>query len=122
MARLAPRASVLCIASIAAMAPWPLLGLALLHTQLDRTTEAFMFLGGVTMFPLIILMVFGSPPEEALMAIVTVVWLVAAVLPDLLLHKRLASWAAIGGLLGAQSLFSLAQAVMAGLLVIGKSV
>lgn len=116
-----PRTLALCAASIAVMAPWPLLGIALLHPQLDRASEAFMFLGGVTMFPLLILMLFG-PPEEAIFAIVSMVWLAAALLPDVLLRLRLTSWGAVAGLLGAQSLFALAQAAMAALLVIGKSV
>ena len=81
-----------------------------------------MFLGGVTMFPLMILLLSGVPPEEAIMAIVTLAWLAAALLPDVLLRSRLTSWGAVAGLLGAQSLFALAQAAMAALLVIGKSV
>jgi len=116
-----PRTLALCAASIAVMAPWPLLGIALLHPQLDRASEAFMFLGGVTMFPLLILMLFG-PPEEAIIAIVSLVWLAAALLPDILLRSRLTSWEGVAGLLGAQSLFALAQAAMAALLVIGKSI
>lgn len=122
MAPRVPRTPALCVASIAVMAPWPLLGIALLHPQLDRASEAFMFLGGVTMFPLMILLLFGVPPEEAIMAIVTLAWLAAALLPDVLLRSRLTSWGAVAGLLGAQTLFALAQAAMAALLVIGKSV
>lgn len=80
-----------------------------------------MFLGGVTMFPLIIIMLWG-PPEEAIMAIVSLIWLAAALLPDVLLRSRLTTWGAVAMLLGAQSLFALAQAAMAALLIIGKSV
>ena len=66
MAPRVPSTPALCVASIAVMAPWPLLGIALLHPQLDRASEAFMFLGGVTMFPLMILVLFGPPRAKPL--------------------------------------------------------
>lgn len=104
------------------MAPWPLLGILLLHAQLDQASEGFMFLGGITLFPLMILALFGNPSEEVLLVIVTLVWLAAAILPSLLLRKRLVSWSRVAGLLGAQSLFALGQAVMGAMLIIGKSI
>lgn len=118
----APRLLALCLASIAVMAPWPLLGILLLHAQFDRSSEGFMFLGGITLFPLMILALFGNPSEEVLLVIVTLVWLAAAILPSLLLRKRLVSWSRVAGLLGAQSLFALGQAAMGAMLIIGKSI
>lgn len=112
----------LCVASLAVMAPWPLLGMLLLHAQFDRPSEAFMFLGGITLFPLMILALLGSPSEEALIVLVALVWFAVALLPHLLIRKRLASGGAVGGLLAVQSAFSLAQAVMGAMLIIGKSV
>jgi hypothetical protein len=116
------RALALSLASLAVMAPWPLLGVLVLHAQFDRPSEAFMFLGGITLFPLMILALFGNPSEELLIAVVALVWLSAALLPDLWLRKRLASWGAVGGLLAAQSAFALAQALMGAMLIVGKSV
>ncbi|MFM7051069.1 MAG: hypothetical protein ACKOYN_02915, partial [Planctomycetota bacterium] len=98
------------------------LGILLLAGQFDRPSEAFMFLGGVTLFPLMILAIFGSPSESLLIAIVAVIWLVAAFVPTVLSRARLVSWSRVGWLLGAQALFALAQAAMAALLIIGKSV
>ena len=116
------RALALCLASLAAMAPWPLLGTLLLQAQFDRPSEAFMFLGGITLFPLMILALFGNPSEELLIVVIAMVWLSAALLPDFWLRKRFASWGAVGGLLAAQSAFALAQALMGAMLIIGKSV
>lgn len=117
-----PRLLLLFLASLAVMLPWPSLGIWLLGGQCDRPSEAFMFLGGVTLFPLMILAIFGNPSEELLLAIVAAVWLVAAFVPPVLLRARLVSWWRVGWLLGAQALFAFAQAAMAALLIIGKSV
>ncbi len=116
------RTLALCLGSIAVMAPWPLLGILLTHTSFDKTSEAFLLFGGLTMFPLMILALFGSVPEEVNIVVLMLVWLAAAVVPDVRLRRRLGSWKAIGGLLGVQSAFSLAQATMGALLIFGKNV
>lgn len=112
----------LCIGSIAAMLPWPLFGIALLHSYFDKRSEAFGFFGDITLFPLMILALFGSVSEEVVISLLMLVWLAAALVPDLRLRRRLRSWMAIGVLLGAQSGFSLGQAVMGALLIVGKNV
>jgi hypothetical protein len=104
------------------MAPWPLLGLVVTRPYFDEGSEAFMLFGGITMFPLMILALFGSASEEVLVVLLMLVWLVAAVVPCLWLRRRLTSWGAIGVLVGVQSAFSLAQAVMGALLILGKNV
>lgn len=116
------RALALCIGSIAVMLPWPLLGILLMQSLFDNSSEAFFFFGGITLFPLMILALFGSPSEEVLITLFMLVWLAAAVVPNLWLRRRLRSWMAIGVLLGLQSAFSLAQALMGALLIVGKSV
>ena len=116
------RTLALCIGSIAVMLPWPLLGILLLQSSFDKASEAFFFFGGITLFPLMILALFGSPSEEVLITLIMLVWLAAAVVPVLWFRRRLRSWTAIGGVLGAQSGFSLAQAVMGALLIVGKNV
>lgn len=116
------RTLALCIGSIAVMLPWPLLGILLLQSSFDRASEAFLFFGGITLFPLMILALFGSTSEEVLVVLLMLVWLAAAVVPGLWLRGRLSSRTAIGDLLGVQSAFSLAQAVMGAMLIIGKSV
>lgn len=112
----------LCLASLAAMAPWPLLGILLMRSLFDEALEAFLLFGGLTLFPLMILALFGASREELLIVLIMLVWLAAAVVPDLLLRRRLTSWWAIGGLLAGQAAFSFAQAVMGILLIVGKSV
>jgi hypothetical protein len=116
------RLFALCIGSVAAMAPWPLLGILLTHPFFDEKTEAFMLFGGLTLFPLMILAIFGSVPEEVLIVVLMLVWLGVALLPGILVRRRLRSWMAIGILFGAQSAFAFAQAVMGALLIIGKSI
>lgn len=116
------RILALGLGSLAVMAPWPLLGIMLMRPYFDEGSEAFMLFGGVTLFPLMILALLGPVSEELLIALFMLVWLAIAVLPDLWLHRRLGSWLAIGTLLGLQSAFSLAQAVMGALLILGKNV
>jgi len=110
------------LGSLAVTVPWPLLGIVLTQTYFDKGSEAFMPFGGITLFPLMILALFGSPSEEVLITLIMLVWLAAAVVPVLWFGRRLRSWMAIGVLLGVQSAFSLAQAVMGALLIVGKNV
>lgn len=112
----------LCIGSLAVMTPWPLLGIELTRPYFDTASEAFMLFGGITMFPLMMLALFGSVSEEALIVLLMLVWLASAILPVLWLRRRLRSWMAIGVLLSVQSAFSLAQALMGSLLILGKNV
>lgn len=116
------RALALILGSLAVMVPWPLLGILLMQSSFDKETEAFMSFGGITLFPLMILALFASPSEEVLIVLIMLVWLAAAVVPGLWLRRRLRSWWSIGALLGAQSAFSLAQAVMGALLIVGKNI
>lgn len=110
------------LGSLAVMAPWPLFGIVLMQPLFEKSSEAFMLFGGITLFPLMILALFGSPSEEVLITLFMLVWMAAVVVPGFWLRRRLRSWLAIVGLLGAQSAFSLAQAVMGALLIVGKSV
>jgi hypothetical protein len=104
------------------MTPWPLLGILLTRASFDEASEAFMLFGGITMFPLMVIALFGSISEELLISLLMLVWMTAAVVPGLWLGRRPRSWRAVIGLLGAQMMFSIAQAVMGALLVLGKNV
>lgn len=116
------RALALCLGSFAVMVPWPLLGILLMHPYFDRSSEAFMLFGGITLFPLMILALFGAPSEEVLIVLLMLVWVAIAVVPDLWLRRRLRSWTAIAILLAVQASLSLSQALMGVLLIAGKSV
>lgn len=115
------RCVALCIGSLAVMAPCPLLGIALTRSSFDREAESFMLFGGITLFALMILAIFAVA-DWVYAVLIMLVWFAAAIVPDLWLRRRLTSWPAIGILLGIQAAFSLAQAVVGALLVIGKSV
>ena len=82
------RTLALCIGSIAVMTPWPLLGILLMQSLFDKASEAFFFFGGITMFPLMILALFGSPSEEVLISLFMLVWVAAAVVPDSWLRQH----------------------------------
>lgn len=116
------RVLALCVGSIAVMTPWPLLGILLTRASFDEASEAFMLFGGITMFPLMVIALFGSVSEELLIALLMLVWMTAAVVPGLWLGRRSRSWRAVIGLLGVQMVFSIAQAAMGALLVLGKDV
>lgn len=113
---------ILCLGSLAVMAIWPLLGTLMLRSSFEQPTDAFFFFGGLTLFPLMILAIFGSFSEQVHITIILLVWLAAVVVPVVWYRRSINSWRAIGRLLGAQSAFSLGQAVMGALLMLGRSV
>lgn len=115
------RTLALCLASLAVMAPWPLLGIMLTRSLFDTPSEAIGLFGGVTLFFLIPL-AFVPGSDEVIPSIMLLVWCAMALIPDLALRRHLNSWWAVIGLLGIQTVFSFAQAVMGALLIIGKSV
>lgn len=116
------RGLALCIASLAVMVPWPLLGILATRSLFDRPSEAFLLFGGITMFPMMILAIFGSFSEEVYIVLMMLVWCAAAIVPNLWVRRRLTSWSAVAVLLGIQAAFSIAQALMGAFLIIGKSV
>lgn len=116
------RAATRCLASLAVMMPWPLLGILLTRSFFDEPSEASMLFGGITMFPLMVLALFGSVSKEMLVALVILVWVATALIPSLLHRRMLGSVMSFGVLLAMQSAISLAQAAMGALLVIGKNI
>lgn len=115
------RTVALCVASFAVMAPWPLLGILALHAQFDHADEASLLFGGITAIPIAILTLIGLP-TASLPPILVSLWIAAAVVPDIWFARRLASWRAVLTLLGWQAAFSLAQATMGAMMIVGKSV
>ena len=99
-----------------------MLGIMLVRSVFERESEALALFGGVTLFPLMILGIFVPLPEPVILGVMVLVWFAAALVPDLLLRRRLRTWPGIAALLGMQSGFSLAQAVMGALLLMGRSV
>ena len=111
----------LCLGSLAVMAPWPLLATLLTRSSFDDSGEAILLFGGITAIPVVILTALGLP--EAMFELLVIgVWCAAAVVPDVWLARRLTSWQTICWLLGVQTAFSFAQAVMGALMIFGKDV
>lgn len=65
----------LVLGSLAVMEPRPLLGILLMRSLFDNASEAFFFFGGINLFPLMMLALFGSPSEEVLITLFMRGWL-----------------------------------------------
>ncbi len=111
----------LCLASFGVMLPWPLLGILLTHSYFDKQNEASLLFGGMTGIPLAILALVGLS-ETAFISLILLVWVAAAVVPDIWLVRRLSSRRAVFKLLGAQAAFSFAQAAVGAMMIFGKAV
>lgn len=111
----------LCLASFGVMAPWPLLGILITHSYFSNWNEAGLLFGGITGIPLLILVLFGVS-ETVFVSLLVLVWVAAAIVPGIWLARRLTSRRAVFNLLGAQTLFSLAQAAMGVMMIFGKAV
>ncbi len=116
-----PGVLTLCLASFGVMVPWPLLAILITHSHFDNWNEASLLFGGITGIPIAILTIVGLPPA-LLPPLLVLLWVAAAVVPDIWLARRLSSRRAVLILLGAQTAFSFAQAVMGALMIFGKAV
>jgi len=103
------------------MAPWPLLGILVTRSHFDNPNESILLFGGITGIPLVILALFGLS-ERVLALLLILVWVAAAIVPDIWLAGRLTSRRAVFKLLGAQALFSLGQAAVGVMMIFGKAV
>lgn len=115
------RRAALCLASFGAMVLWPLLAILVTHTYFDNWRDASLLFGGITGIPLALLALIGLS-ETALISLMLIVWVAAAVVPDVWLAPRLTSRRAVFTLLGVQTAFSFAQAAMGALMIFGKAV
>ena len=114
--------TITLLASLAVMIPWPLIGIALTHSLFDQASETALLFGGVTgliLAPLTSLFEFS---ETAFLAGVLAVWCSALILPPLIVLRLRSSRTVIAVLLSCQSAFSLAQAALGALMIVGKSV
>lgn len=116
------RTLALCFASFVVMAPWPILGILLMRSLFDEPAEAFGLFGGMTLFPLMILVLFGPVEDHVFYTLIMFVWFAAPVLSTLWFRRKLRTHLAIGGFIAAHAAFSFCQAAMGALLIIGKSV
>jgi hypothetical protein len=102
------------------MLPWPLLAI-LAHSYRDNGDEASLLFGGITRITIAILTLVGLPPAW-LPPLLVLLWVAAAVVPDIWLASWLFSRRAIFTSLGVQAAFSLAQAAMGAMMIFGKAV
>jgi len=109
--------------SLAVMIPWPVAGIALASSFFENDWEASFMFGGVTAIPIaMIALAFGGVSEEGMIGIMFVVWALFLLLPPLLVFMiRPVRWLIIT-MLACQAAFSMIQAAMGALMVLGKSV
>ena len=111
------------LSSLAVMAPWPLLAILLTYSSFDDPGEVALLFGGITsIFLLIPTLFFGSVSEDSFAVIIYVVWVLAFLLPPLLLARRMRSPNALLVLFAMQSAFSLGQAALGAFMIFGKTV
>lgn len=104
------------------MAPWPVFGIGLCHYGglLDRPDEAILLFGGITVFPALIGAVLGVDSEAFYNGLILGVWFLALLGPAAFVAFRRPQRWVILLVLGLQLAFSIAQAGMGLLLLIGK--
>ena len=107
---------ILFLKSCAVMIPWPLLGIVLCHRMFDQPNEAAFLFGGITGIALV-WTVFVGLPETAFVVILVVAWCLALVVPPVVMYRRRPSQTAIVVIQGG---FSIAQAALGALMVLGK--
>lgn len=110
----------MCLASFGVMIPWPLAGGLLVHGSLDRWDEASLLFGGITGIPLALLSLTGFT-EPVFVSLIALVWIAAAIAPNLWLAGRAPTWRSFGAMWALQAAFSLAQAAFGALVILGKN-
>ena len=114
--------AIALLKSLGVMIPWPIVGIALSYGMFDQADEAILLFGGVTGLFLVPIMMIGDISEMTFGLVICVVWGVALLLPPIIVHRRFRSRGTRAILLGLQSAFSLAQAAMGILMILGKDV
>lgn len=114
---------VVLLLSFVVMIPWPTAGIALTQSFFDNAWEVYFMFGGLTAIPVAILSVpFGGFSNEAFGRILLVVWGLVVVVPPALVFATRPTRTLIVIALTSQLIFSLIQAALGALMVIGKDV
>ncbi len=119
-----PNLLAVYVLSFAAMVPWPVLAILGLRAldAIDKWWELSFVFGGITLLLLIPAAIFINLPDAAYAATALLAWLVAlAIVPPVIRSKwktRFAMYATIIGL----GVFSLGQALLGAMMIVGKSV
>lgn len=113
---------MLFLKSFAVMIPWPLLGIVLCYHMFDQPDEVVLLFGGITGIWALLLMTVVDLPDTAFAVIIVVAWCLALVTPPVVMYRRRPSQTAIVVLLLIQGGFSIAQAALGALMILGKSV
>jgi hypothetical protein len=115
------RRVLLLVLSLLFMLPWPLAGIAVVHTHFDNGNESLLMFGGLVAIPAALLSLLGAP-EWVFLGVVLLVWIGVWVFPTLFLRKRLSSRGGALMVLAIQAAFSLSQALVGMLMIWGKAV
>ena len=110
-------------ASLIAMLPWPLIaiGLCVTGSMFEQSNEFILMFGGVTMIFLLPIGMF-DPPEWVFTAIFVVVWVFVLLLPVLFAARRKLQRGHLVVAYVLQTGFSIAQAGLGLLMIVGRNV
>ena len=107
--------------SLVVMIPWPLIGIGLMYGMFDAPDEWVLMFGGISIFVAVPLLVFDVVTEATISAFILAVWMSCLILPPAFMKRKRASGQARAVFLLMQSGFSLGQAAMGVLMILGKS-
>jgi len=116
------RPAIILLASLAVMVPWPLVGIALTRGLFDQPDEAVWLFGGVTGMALAPLALVVELTNTVFWVVILGVWCIALVVPAVIVLRIRSSRTAVAVLLSSQAAFSLVQAAMGALMILGKDV
>jgi hypothetical protein len=116
-----PTLQILLLQSLAVMIPWPLVGIGLMFPMFDEPGEWVLMFGGISILITLPLLMFDVLSETVISVFILAVWTLCLVLPPAAMKRRRASGRARATFLLMQSGFSLGQAAMGILMILGKS-
>ncbi|MHC5028260.1 MAG: hypothetical protein ACYTGR_16020 [Planctomycetota bacterium] len=116
------RVFMVTLSGLGVMLPWPLLLLVLLQSHLDQPDEVMLLFGGVTGLLILAVGAVTTMVSEAVFCLaIGVIWALALLLPPICLARRLRSRGVVLWILGGQAVFSIAQALLGAMMIVGKA-
>lgn len=104
------------LTSFAVMAPWPLVAFLLVQSMVGRADEVALLFGGITMIFLLPVFLIAPNANLILVILVVAVWIIVCIVPAFIPKWRNKNAYIV------QTCFALGQALLGGLMLLGKAV
>jgi len=119
-----PNLLAVYVLSFAAMVPWPVLGTLGLRAidAFDKWWELTILFGGFTMLGLLPVAIFVDLPEAVYAGVYVLVWLIALLAVPPLVRTRWKTRRAMFVTIICLGVFSLGQALLGAMMIVGRSV